>query len=337
MRKNIGLVLIGIVAIAMTSWASGKNVKTQLKFDLGGKFRIVQFTDLHLKDNKQKSDSVLALMRTVINEEKPDMVVLTGDIDSRSSTNYRENWLIIAQPMIDAKVPWGITFGNHDKRTELNGKQIFDIVSELPYYCQTSFSADKISGSGNGVLILRSSKSSKSAALIYLFDSNSYFPDRSITKYDWIQFDQIAWYRGISEKLCNLNGGKPLPALAFFHIPLPEFKEVLNQKSIIGECGETPCSSVLNSGLFTSMLQKNDVMGIFVGHDHNNNYIGCLHNIALAYGCKTGLESYGNLEIGARIIDMYEDERKFDTWIRSFDSQRRYFVTYPNSFVVENK
>jgi len=220
------MVLICTVVIAMTSWASGKNFKTQLKFDLEGKFRIVQFTDLHLKDNKQKSDSVLALMKTVINEEKPDLVVLTGDIDSRSSINYRENWLMIAQPMIDAKVPWVITFGNHDKRTDLNGKQIFDVVSELPYYCQTSCKADKISGSGNGVLTLSSSKSAKTSALIYLFDSNSYFPDRSITKYDWIQFDQIDWYRRISEKFCNLNGGKPLPTLVFFHIPLPENKEV---------------------------------------------------------------------------------------------------------------
>ncbi len=336
MKKTISLLLL-ILTMSMISWGKENKSKPVLRFNHEGKFKIVQFTDIHLNDNKQKSDSVLALMKTVINEEKPDLVVLTGDIDSRSSINYKGNWSMIAQPMIDAKVPWVITFGNHDKRTEPNGEQIFDIISELPYYSQTSFSADKISGSGNSVLILRSSKSAKASALIYLFDSNSYFPERSITKYDWIQFDQISWYRGISEKRCKLNGGKPLPALGFFHIPLPEFKEVLNQKVIIGVCGETPCSSALNSGLYTSMLQENDVMGIFVGHDHNNNYIGCLHNIALAYGCKTGLECYGNLEIGARVIEMYEDERKFDTWIRSFDSQRRYFVTYPNSFVVEQK
>lgn len=73
-------------------------------------------------------------------------------------------------------------------------------------------------------------------------------------------------------------------------------------------------------------------MGTFVGHDHVNDYIGCLNNICLAYGCKTGLDSYGELPKGGRVIVLYEGERKFDSWIHNTDESQKYFVSYPESF-----
>jgi hypothetical protein len=56
-------------------------------------------------------------------------------------------------------------------------------------------------------------------------------------------------------------------------------------------------------------------MGVFVGHDHNNNFIGVDHDICLGYGQATGSSAYGNLERGARIIELHEKEFTFDSWI----------------------
>lgn len=55
---------------------------SDLKFR-DGKFKIVQFTDLHWVESdsyKQKNDSTYNLMREIIRSERPDFVILTGDI-----------------------------------------------------------------------------------------------------------------------------------------------------------------------------------------------------------------------------------------------------------------
>jgi hypothetical protein len=61
-----------------------------------------------------------------------------------------------------------------------------------------------------------------------------------------------------------------------------------------------------------------DVMGTFAGHDHLNDYIGELHGIRLGYGRATGYNTYGKegFPRGARVIQLFEGERRFDTWIR---------------------
>ncbi|MDP3445880.1 MAG: metallophosphatase, partial [Ignavibacteria bacterium] len=135
-----------------------------------------------------------------------------------------------------------------------------------------------------------------------------------------------------SIKYTKKNNGKPFPALAFFHIPLPEYITVQQKENTIGDKEEKVSSPKINSGMYNAFLESKDVMGMFVGHDHNNNYIGTLNNIAMAYGCKTGKDSYGKLDKGGRVIVLYEGERKFDTWIHNTNEAIKYFVTYPDTF-----
>ena len=113
-----------------------------------------------------------------------------------------------------------------------------------------------------------------------------------------------------------MNGGKPLPALAFFHIALPEYKNLMNRKGTWGRCDEGEvCSADINSGMFASFTECKDVMGVFVGHDHDNEFIGLEKGICLAYGRVTGTDAYGGLVRGGRVIEMYESERRFDSWV----------------------
>lgn len=67
----------------------------------------------------------------------------------------------------------------------------------------------------------------------------------------------------------------------------------------------------------------------FVGHDHDNDFIGIDKGIALGYGRVTGADAYGELTRGARIIELYEDQFKFDTWI-STPSGREAAYYYPS-------
>ena len=88
-------------------------------------------------------------------------------------------------------------------------------------------------------------------------------------------------------------------------------------------------SADINSGMFASIVEKGDVMGTFVGHDHDNDYIGVDKNIALAFGRVSGTDAYGKLERGARIVLMYENQHKFDTWIRTKKGTELYYY-YPS-------
>ena len=112
--------------------------------------------------------------------------------------------------------------------------------------------------------------------------------------------------------------GKAIPSLAFFHIPLQEFEEVWNTQSCCGEKNDRVSCPVLNTGLFAMMVQNRAVKGIFVGHDHGNDYRGNLYGIELCYGRTTGLRMHQNSSflLGARVIQLYEDRDEFDTWIR---------------------
>ena len=318
--------------------------KPVLKFNSNSKFKIVQFTDIHFQYDSYRSDSALAMIRTVIEREKPDLAMLTGDIVTSKDT--KKAWEKVAQVFIEAKVPWAAMLGNHDAQSELNKEQIMNTLAALPYNLTVS-GPKEVSGAGNYVLPIKSARSDKTAAICYVFDSQMYVtPKSNLGVYDWIDLSQIIWYKEQSAAYAKQNKGTPLPALAFFHIPLPEYKEIIGRSTTIGIQTEKVCSPDLNSGLYTAMLESKDVMGVFVGHDHNNNYIGCLRNICLAYGQYSGRQAYGNIGSGARVIELYEGQRKFDSWILklyecnrdtdlwapTYSKERMFFVSYPDTF-----
>ncbi len=334
-----------ILCFAIFSGLQAQNNSTpQLSFSTNGKFKIIQFTDIHFKYDSYRSDSVLTMMKAAVETEKPDLVVLTGDVVC--SKNTKKAWLALTKPLIDSKVPWAIVLGNHDIEYDLTGDEIMETITGLPY-CVTENGPKEISGSGNYILKVNGSKSKEPEAILYFLDSHSGLPkEKGLGSYDWIKSDQIQWYREQSQKLTQKNGGKPYPALAFFHIPLPEYNEVWGKETTIGVKEEKVCSPDINSGMYNAFLESGDVMGMFVGHDHVNNYIGTLRNIAMVYGQATGRETYGDIGKGYRMIELYEGLRKFDTWIQikynakpkkdtwepTGITEKQNFVTYPDSF-----
>jgi predicted phosphodiesterase len=341
MKRIITLALL-MLTVSALSFPVEKNSNPVLKFNSSGRFKIVQFTDVHYIYNSYKSDSALILLKKVMKLEKPDLVVFTGDVVIAKEKS--KGWSKVAALMNDIKIPWAVALGNHDIEGELTGGQIMQMLGNMPYSL-TENGPEDISGNGNYVLKIQSSKSNKTSGLVYIFDSHSNFPNRPRGKWDYIKFDQIEWYRKQSSELTKANGGQPLPALAFFHIPLAEYKEIKN--TTIGMHRETVTPSEFNSGLFTAMFESKDVMGVFVGHNHNNNYIGCYNNICLGFGNCSGRDCYGKIGRGARVIELYEGEHKFSTWILSLydcdreketwvptgDNSPKFFVTYPDSFL----
>ena len=122
--------------------------KKALKFT-DGKFKIVQFTDLHwIADvlHAVPNDSTIKLMKYIITTEKPDLVVFTGDVVV--SSNAVQAWKEVTQPMADLKVPFAVAFGNHDTETDITKQKALEVIQTNPY--NVTYNADKnIDGVGN--------------------------------------------------------------------------------------------------------------------------------------------------------------------------------------------
>ena len=322
----ICLMLIGFQAVY---------AQNTLKFNADKKFKIVQFTDVHYITGDARSDAALENIRETLDAEKPDFVIFTGDIlyGKPADKGLREVLGLVSE----RKIPFGVTFGNHDDEFDFSREQLLGIAKEIPY--NISCTAPGITGVGNYILPVVSSNSDKPEFLLYCFDSNSYSTIEGVKGYGYIHFDQIAWYKEQSASYTGKNGGKPVPAVAFFHIPLPEYNQAANDENAIltGTRKERACAPELNTGMFTTMKEMGDVMATFVGHDHDNDYAVYRHGIMLTYGRYTGGNTvYNNLKPnGARIIELTEGEEGLRTWVRLRGGNIIHDIKHPDFFFKE--
>ena len=301
-----------------------------LKFNANHKFKIVQFTDIHWKYGNPASDEAGERMAEVLDAEKPDLVVFTGDVIFAKPA--REGLDKALEATISRGIPFAVTWGNHDDEQDLSRKELSEHIATKTGNLTST--VDGISGVTNYTLSVKSTDGKRDAAVLYIFDSNSYSPIKKVKGYDWIKHDQVEWYRQTSKAFTAANDGKPLPALAFFHIPLPEFHEAAQNEStyFVGTRKEKACAPEINTGLAAAMLEAGDVMGVFVGHDHVNDYVVDWRGILLGYGRFTGGATVyhaipaGN---GARVIELTEDSRTIKTWIRIKGGKVINEVNYP--------
>ncbi|MEG1403198.1 metallophosphoesterase family protein [Bacteroides sp.] len=306
--------------------------KSTLKFNTNGKFKIVQFTDVHYKvDDQANSQIALDRMNEVLDAEKPDFVIFTGDIVV--SNESFKGFDTVLDVCIKRNISFGLVFGNHDDEYDRTRLELYDYIAKKKGSLMPVRTGDV---APDYVLTIKSSKDkNKDAALIYCVDSHSYTQIKSVPGYDWIKFEQIAWYREQSRNFTKENGGTPLPALAFFHIAFPEYRDaVMEEKNrLFGVRGEGVACPTANSGFFTSIKECGDIMGTFVGHDHDNDYAVMYKEVLLAYGRYTGGNTvYNDIANGARVIILQEGERKFDSYIRLADGKIESQISYPTSF-----
>jgi 3',5'-cyclic AMP phosphodiesterase CpdA len=312
---------------------------SDFKFNANGKFKILQITDTHIKAESEYSLSSVTMLNQVLDAEKPDIVIFTGDVVTGKP--YKDGFKLIVEPVVSRKIPWAVVFGNHDAEQDLTYEQMAEFIQSYPYNSGNMKKQKNVSGYGNYTIDVKDKAGKKTAAVLYCLDSHQYSSMKPVLDgYAWIEFDQVDWYKKQSDKYTKANNGKPLPALAFFHIPLLEYRDVYKEEGhkIIGSQQENVCSPEINTGLFAAMLEKGDVRGAFVGHDHVNDYIFNRYGIALAYGRWSGSKTtYGDIKNGARVIELTEGQDGFDTWIRLDDETTINKVKFPDDLPSPKK
>ncbi|MBE6748357.1 MAG: tetratricopeptide repeat protein [Ruminococcaceae bacterium] len=319
--------------------------KEPLKFSEDGKFRILHLTDIHevmpemdddnnreIPENKDKE--TLNVIEKCLEEAKPDLVVFGGDNISGywEEFNYdliHKTITKIVEPIKRRNIPLALVFGNHDG--EVGFYTDIQMIMYSDYdNCRSTLNDEDVFGCGNCNLTIKSSDGTKNAYSIWLMDSNDYMNDEDgDSGYAYVHKDQIAWYEKRSKELADENGGNPVPAILFQHIPVQqeihELQEVTEigenvvekdgkfysygEKLISGRLREFPCPPFMkqdHTAQFKSWKKMGDIKAAFFGHDHVNDFHIKVDGISLYQTLGCGYFTYGK-ERGGRLIVLDEN------------------------------
>ena len=285
---------------------------SDLRFNEDGNIKIMQLTDLHYTNDDEADHKTVALMRQVLKDEKPDFVIVTGDMV------YGEHNLEflpkVFAPLIESGCLWSFVFGNHDSEWGNSRTELLEAGMKMKG-CMASHDSSSIDGVGNHVIEIKD-KNNKTKWAVFAIDSGDYNPMEQVGGYACVTRNQINWYQNKIYELKNKY--ENFSALAFQHMAVPEHLDVFKYEKCYGIKREGCGCPRVNSGLFYAMLEAGHTKGLFVGHDHANDYYGNLFGITLGYGRAGGYGTYGAPDHmkGARIFILNENNTEsFETYV----------------------
>lgn len=270
-------------------------------FTTDRELKVMHLTDVHIGGGwlcAKLDKMAINAVANMIAVEKPDLVVVTGDIaypavyESFSINNLPPH-TTFATLMESLGVYWTVTFGNHDSEfySPYDRAEVSEFYSSEDFkYCLYQEGSEDIYGCGNAVINVKNSDGIITQS-IFTIDSNAYTGDGLIEmlawEYDNIHDNQIAWYKTNMENISKYNAsfienmenkdellekyGKA-NSLLFFHIPIEEYKDAWreysengfknteNIKLIYGTASETG-RVVFNSDTPTNLFETMQGLG----------------------------------------------------------------------------
>lgn len=312
--------------------------------------KVMQLTDVHIGAgfmSIKKDTMALNSVASMITAEKPDLVVVTGDIAypvpfQAGTFNNKNSARLFAQLMEQLGVYWAPVFGNHDTEvySYYTREEICDFYTGGDYrHCLLQAGPNDVDGVGNYIINIKNT-AGKIVQSLVMMDSQSYKGNNMlgiVMEYDRIHDNQVEWYENQIKALTEENGGEVPKSMAFFHIPLVEYKnawaeytqnnkqDTENVKLIYGNVGEKEdgiYSPEENCGLFDKALELGSTQAFFCGHDHLNNFrinykgINLVYGYSIDYLAYIGISKYG-AQRGCSIIEINQDG-SFDSRLENF-------------------
>lgn len=342
MKKGISSVICILITIFMLLSQTASAVGDKgLCFDEKGEFRILIVADT--QDIANPQEKMLRLLSASLDQAKPDLVVLLGDVIHGPAILTEEGTKkaidAVVAPIAERGIPFAVVFGNHDDEG--------GVSKELQMQWYNSYDGclavegEDMTGCGNYNLLIQDKAGEKNIFNLWFIDSGTYSYTEALGKsYAYVEYDQLAWYERESAALAEQNGGEPIPSFVFQHIPVPEVYDmlsvvpegtlgavqghgiysdsyyVINPEYISkGALGEAPCPPDAKSGEFDAWKRAGDIVAAFFGHDHVNDYEGSLDGIDMVSTTGTGFFIYGAGENhGTRLVTLYESSpAEYDT------------------------
>ncbi|KAH8656557.1 Metallo-dependent phosphatase-like protein [Tricladium varicosporioides] len=323
-----------------------------LQLHHGTTFHISIFSDLHYGEEENgwgidQDVNSTRVMNNILSREKPDFVVLNGDLITgentflENSTHYMD---VIASTLEQHNIPWASTYGNHDSQFNLSREALFTQEHKhlLSY---TQHSPSGIPGITNYYLPIYPANSSIPIAILYFFDSQggSAFQDSSKAHVipNWVEPATVSWFTNTRSALKE-KYGRDLPSIAFVHIPPTAFLAV--QQSILPKFGQKSShfpglnedvplapqgSGQQDIPFMQALVSTPNLHSIYSGHDHGDAWCGNWptikgvdESVSKPHVCfckHTGYGGYGNWKRGARNVMLRFDEggrMEVETWVR---------------------
>ncbi len=309
----------------------------------GTQIRLLQLTDMQWIDAAQRrtpdrlrDDEITAWdpanfdaqcgnqIRSLVNQTRPDLIFITGDIVYGSFDDAGTTLEWICAFMDSFRIPWAPVFGNHDNESKM-GVQWQCEQFEKSEYCL--FRRGNVSGNGNytvGIAV-----GDELVRILHMADSNGCraTEDPAVIRESGLYPDQLALFRENSHKICKAQG-KQVPGFMAFHIPTAAFELAEREKGYLTDNrrqytlgvdaeakdddfgfrfenlkpAKTECD-------FLAYLRENSIDGVFCGHYHQNCTCIRYAGVRFLYGLKTGQYDYhlpGSL--GGTLITLHDND-----------------------------
>ena len=299
-RKTIACLLAALLAVGLAVPASAAVLPDgdgsyTLRFNEDGSFKIVIFADC--QDGIIPNGRMTQFMADALDKEQPDMVIFLGDNVLQEFQPFNQAGIEqILRPLVERGIPYAYVWGNHDG--EYNTKENMHAIYSHYGTCLTYDADAELTGFGTCNLPIYASDGSDDMVFnLWLMDSNMYL--------DGDNQDQLDWYIRTSEAIAREQGHQ-VPSLMFQHIIVPEIYDLLEiapedaegeniceyngQKYYLafredadaeGLMLESPSPSTVNGGQLSTVAAQGDVLAIFSGHDHTNNFRATVQGVEL--------------------------------------------------------
>ncbi|PLS27796.1 metallophosphoesterase family protein [Bifidobacterium parmae] len=292
-----------------------------------------------------------------------DDVVTLDELMDDTRGKVRATFAAFLGPVMNAGVPFAATYGNHDFQCGILADEQDDIYREFPGCVNPDAFApdadDLAFEPGTFAMPVEASDGSGRIAMSVTMINSGDYADRNTPDERDAQYplyaanprrldladsdgygtpsnDAINWLGDAQAELRGRNGdGKPVPTIAFQHIPPQEFYDVLKEvpawtpnavegaRTHAGRCyvldeskclpgsrlGEAIGCADENAGEVDAMREAGGYFALFCGHDHKNAFVGHADGIDLGYAPTCGFECYGpkSRYRGIRLFEFHEE------------------------------
>ena len=310
-----------------------------------GAFHVAQIADVHLGEGRtgRPDGESIAIVRALLDHEHVDLAVLSGDqiTGKYVHRNASATWRLLTDLLAARGLPHTALLGNHDAEPflppdvqltpaeydanqrgpgaetpraslmQLDGAQPLSLSEEAPAALRpanSTYALDLLPASGERPLLT-----------IYHLDTGGGGARQDVSS------NQVAWLSGaLASRRAALQPSGPVPpVLVYGHIPLRAHAEAWERGDCFGgraDDVDPPTDGDGDAALFDAIRAAPEVVAVFAGHDHCNDFCCRLDGTQLCYGRHSSPGGYvcDGYDPGIRLVDtsVWEGGWRIETRVR---------------------
>lgn len=201
-------------------------------------FKVLMFTDTHLKGDKELDNKTVSYMVNNIKSQNPDLVILGGD-NVTYGFNKKRN-VQLAELFENLGVYWATVLGNHegDGFLSYDREDVIKLFSSYDHCLVKEGKAD-VDGHGNCTINILNADGTL-REVFFLMDSGDYMTEESKQEYgvtdegevyDGIKTSQVEWYKEKHDALVAEYG--KFKSITVVHIPPYQAEKEYNEENFL--------------------------------------------------------------------------------------------------------